>query len=179
MNLDVTFNETDSNFDVDFGNSNSASSTNDHSQLINRNKAGQHPISAITGLEETLNDKMDSSELPTAIDTALAQAKESGEFDGTNGADGKSPYIAENGNWVVWDADINEYVDTGVSASQEEQVEKNTQNVGELKSRMDDAEENIDSHENRLNDIDESIGDVGAALEYIISLQNSYIGGDV
>jgi hypothetical protein len=37
-------------------------------------------------------NKLDSSELSTAINTALAQAKESGEFDGAKGADG-SDYI--------------------------------------------------------------------------------------
>lgn len=39
-------------------------------------------------IREVINNKLNSSELPTAINTALAQAKESGDFDG---ADGKTP----------------------------------------------------------------------------------------
>ena len=166
MNIDVTFKETDSNFDVDFVDNNSTSSTNDHNQLINRNKAGQHPISAITNLEEELNEKLNSAALPTAINTALAQAKESGEFDGKNGTDGKSPYIAENGNWVVWDDETKTYIDTGISASggsggitpeQEEQLEQNTSDIETLQNQM---------------------GDVETALDNIIVMQTSYIGGE-
>jgi hypothetical protein len=37
------------------------------------------------------NNKLNASELPEAINSALAQAKESGEFDGAPGADGKTP----------------------------------------------------------------------------------------
>ena len=36
-------------------------------------------------------DYLKSAELPTVIDTALSQAKASGEFDGKDGADGKTP----------------------------------------------------------------------------------------
>lgn len=42
------------------------------------------------------------TELQTTINTALAQAKASGEFDG---ADGLTPTIGENGNWYLGDAD--------------------------------------------------------------------------
>lgn len=38
---------------------------------------------------QDISGKLDASELPTAINTALAQAKESGEFDGADGAPGK------------------------------------------------------------------------------------------
>ena len=53
------------------------------------------PLSAAQGvaiktlIDALRNDKLDASELPTAINTALAQAKASGEFDGT---DGKTAY---------------------------------------------------------------------------------------
>lgn len=151
MNIDVKFSETDSNFAVQFDDAkNPTSATNDHSQLINRDKTGQHPIGAITGLEKALDEKLNSSELPTAIDTALAEAKTSGAFDGkdgkdgTNGADGKSPYIAENGNWMIWDANTNEYVDTGISASQEERVKKNTEDIETLQTQMGDVETALD-----------------------------------
>ena len=43
--------------------------------------------SALAGLA----DKLDANKLPEAINTALAQAKESGEFDGQDGVDGYTP----------------------------------------------------------------------------------------
>ena len=39
-----------------------------------------------------------------------------GEFVGTPGADGKSPYIGANGNWYTWNGTA--FVDTGLNASQ-------------------------------------------------------------
>lgn len=50
--------------------------------------------------------KLDADKLPEAIDDALAQAKESGEFDGAPGAKGTTftPYIDENG-WLEWSND--------------------------------------------------------------------------
>ena len=44
---------------------------------------------ALNELKEAIDDKLDASELPTAINTALAQAKESGQFDGAPGAPGE------------------------------------------------------------------------------------------
>lgn len=41
--------------------------------------------------DEAIAKKLDASELPTAINTALAQAKESGQFDGAPGAPGYTP----------------------------------------------------------------------------------------
>lgn len=46
-------------------------------------------VATIEGKESAWDAKLNASELPTAINTALAQAKASGEFDG---ADGKSAY---------------------------------------------------------------------------------------
>ena len=43
---------------------------------------------AVGKLQATVNDKLDSSKLPEAVNTALAQAKASGEF---NGQDGYTP----------------------------------------------------------------------------------------
>ena len=54
---------------------------------------------------------MSSETLPEAINTALAQAKESGEFDGASGQDGApgqdgiTPTIGDNGNWYLGDTD--------------------------------------------------------------------------
>ena len=61
------------------------------------------PLSAAQGvilkglIDNLTNNKLDASALTSAINTALAQAKASGEF---KGEDGKTPYI-ENGYWYV------------------------------------------------------------------------------
>lgn len=47
---------------------------------------------------QDISGKLDASELPTAINTALAQAKESGEFDGEDGAQG-APGLTWEGAW--------------------------------------------------------------------------------
>ena len=78
--------------------------TSDHSKLINRDNADQHPMSAVTGLVEALNGKQPKGDyltqdnLQSATNAALAQAKASGEFDGT---DGITPNIGDNGNWYL------------------------------------------------------------------------------
>ena len=59
--------------------------TTDHSKLSNRDKEGQHPISAITGLVQELLSKLSRNELESAILAALALARDSGEFDGDPG----------------------------------------------------------------------------------------------
>lgn len=68
--------------------------TSDHSKLINRDNADQHPMSAVTGLVEALDGKqpkgdyLTQNDLQSATNAALEQAKASGEFDGADGADG-------------------------------------------------------------------------------------------
>lgn len=58
-----------------------AGGTADHSQLINRDKADQHPISAITGLEDALEGKqaegdyITADSLQDATDAALARPR--------------------------------------------------------------------------------------------------------
>lgn len=59
--------------------------TTDHRKLTNRSAGDQHPISAITGLFEALAGKVESSELQTAINAALLEAKENGAFNGESG----------------------------------------------------------------------------------------------
>lgn len=82
--------------------------TSDHSKLINRDNADQHPMSAVTGLVEALygkqptGDYLTQDNLQSATNAALAQAKASGEFDGT---DGITPHIGDNGNWYLGDTD--------------------------------------------------------------------------
>jgi len=46
------------------------------------------------GIAQLDGDKLNASALPEAVNTALAQAKESGEFDGAKGADGVSPAVS-------------------------------------------------------------------------------------
>lgn len=60
-------------------------------------------------------DKLDADKLPETINTALAQAKESGEFDGDPGI---SPHVGGNGNWFVGNTD------TGVQAQGDDYVLK-------------------------------------------------------
>lgn len=57
-----------------------------------------------------LSDYLPAAQLTAAINTALAQAKESGEFDGEPGENGITPHIGANGNWYVGE------MDTGIPA---------------------------------------------------------------
>lgn len=67
----------------------------------------------ISGIQEWVRNLVDGkakdhikkSELPNAINNALAQAKESGEFDGADGQDGVTPTIGDNGNWYLGETD--------------------------------------------------------------------------
>ena len=59
---------------------------------------------------QDISGKLDADKLPEAVNTALAQAKASGEFDGDPGAPGVTPHIGTNGNWYIGSAD------TGVKA---------------------------------------------------------------
>lgn len=67
----------------------------------------------VSKLSEAISDKLDADKLPETINTALAQAKESGKFDG---APGISPHIGDNGNWFVGNKD------TGVQAQGDDYV---------------------------------------------------------
>lgn len=78
--------------------SSTSSGASDHKVLTNRDAADQHPISAITGLENELEGKLSSDELDTAINEALKQAKDSGEFDGADGAQGIQGEKGEKGD---------------------------------------------------------------------------------
>ena len=69
----------------------------DHTLLTNRDAADQHPMSAITGLEDAIAEKISRADLQSSINTALAQAKASGEFDGKDGADGKDGTNGKDG----------------------------------------------------------------------------------
>lgn len=97
---------SDADLDVEWADG-GGSGTSDHAKLSNRDAADQHPISAITGLENALKGKQPAGDyltadtLQAATDAALEQAKESGEFDGAPGADGKSAYqYAQDGGYT-------------------------------------------------------------------------------
>lgn len=62
---------------------------------------------------QDISGKLDASELPTAINTALAQAKESGEFDGKDGTDGKTPV---KGKDYFTDADKSEMISSVIAS---------------------------------------------------------------
>ena len=68
----------------------------------------------VATVKSLLNEKLDNDDLPTAVNTALAQAKASGEFDGKNGADGKTP-VRGTDYWTAADkAEIKAYVDEAI-----------------------------------------------------------------
>lgn len=73
MNFDVKFKEINSSFATDFSIINQSfdsdfgtlqevmvGGTTDHNELLNRDLANQHPISAITDLETELDGKLES-----------------------------------------------------------------------------------------------------------------------
>ena len=72
------------------------------------NRSGGGAVNSVNGqtgtVELTAEDvgAIAKTELHAAINTALAQAKESGDFDG---ADGLTPTIGENGNWYLGNTD--------------------------------------------------------------------------
>lgn len=84
---------SDADLDVEWADG--GNGTADHAKLSNRDASDQHPISAITGLENALKGKQPAGDyltadtLQAATDAALAQAKATGEFDGAQGPAGE------------------------------------------------------------------------------------------
>ena len=76
-------------------------------------------------VNKELEDYVPNTELQNAINDALAQAKESGEFDGKDGENGLAPRIAPDGNW--WVGDTN----TGVKAAGEDGTSVTVKSVSE------------------------------------------------
>lgn len=72
------------------------------------NRSGGGAVNSVNGqtgtVELTAEDvgALSYETLKPAVDLALAQAKESGEFDG---ADGLTPTIGNNGNWYLGETD--------------------------------------------------------------------------
>lgn len=79
------------------------------------------------------------------------------------------PMIGENGNWLVWNPETKDYIDTGVFAKGDEGY---TPKKGiDYYTEADKAELTDEIAKAVLTDID-------AALNSIIAIQNSLIGGD-
>lgn len=70
MDFIIEFEEQET-MNVDIASYDIVTSTNDHSQLINRDAANQHPISAITGLQTTLDNKQPKGNYLTKENTSI------------------------------------------------------------------------------------------------------------
>ena len=75
-------------------------------EILNYNTLSDRIDAVDKNIGETIDNYLaeHSSDIETAINTALTQAKASGEFDG---ADGITPTIGDNGNWFLGDVDTN------------------------------------------------------------------------
>lgn len=81
-----------------------------------------------------ISGKLDASKLPEAVDIALAQAKASGDFDGT------TPHIGNNGNWFIGDVDTGKSSHGENGTTPERGVHYWTEeDKAEIKSYVDDA----------------------------------------
>ena len=105
----------------------------------------------------------------------------------------KSPYIGENGNWYEWDVETKGYVDSGVCAKGDIEAVYVPTKVSEFENDVGYVkEENLDltlrMYQESINAIFEELpridalevqmGDIETALDNIIAIQNSLIGGD-
>lgn len=136
------------------------------------------PLSAAQGvalkalIDGLQSGKLNATDLTSAINTALAQAKERGEFNGT------SPHIGENGNWFIGETD------TGVKA----QGDKGDQ--GERGLQGERGEEGgwfvystvtaIDTMENVSNLMYDPLAGDGAlaGLWVLVNGKRCYVGGN-
>ena len=75
-------------------------------EILNYNTLSDRIDAVDKNIGETIDNYLaeHSSDIETAINTALATAKASGEFDG---ADGTTPTIGDNGNWYLGNTDTN------------------------------------------------------------------------
>jgi hypothetical protein len=74
---------------------------------------------------QDISGKLDADKLPEAVNAALAQAKDSGEFDGDPGAPGVTPHIGANGSWYIGSND------TGVKAQGKDGTSVTVKSVSE------------------------------------------------
>lgn len=88
-------------------------------------------------IRTALNNKLSSSELQTAINASLAQAKASGEFDGADGrdgVDGKDGYTPVKGTDYYTDAEKEEIVNDAISGLSNSDVVAKTKYYGAANS---------------------------------------------
>lgn len=150
----------------------------------------------ITSAErQSWNKKLDASELPNAVNDALKQAKESGEFDGQDGYtpqkgvdyfDGEQGLQGDKGE----KGDPFTYDDFTAEQLAELKGEKGDKGekgeTGEAgKDAITDQTYNAESQNAQsgiamaqaLEPIEKNIGDIETALDGIIAIQNNLIGG--
>lgn len=85
--------------------------TKDHNKLYNRDLPDQHPISAITGLQEALDDKADISDIPTKTSDL---ENDIGYITGITSSDvvsalGYTPYNSTNPNGYITNSALDGY----------------------------------------------------------------------
>lgn len=96
--------------------------TSCHSHLTERSLPNQHPIAAITGLSEALENTVSTEELQDAVENALTIAKESGEFKGEKGEKGEKGadgYTPVKGTDYWTEADKAEILENILSGGEE------------------------------------------------------------
>lgn len=94
------------------------------------------------------------------------------------------PIIGDNGNWLVFDFEANEYVDSGVSASGEALTPEQLELLNTVPDKAD--KDSVPTKVSELHNddgfvtqeyVDGLVGDIDAALDAILAIQNSYING--
>jgi len=109
-----------------------------------------------------------------AAKDAEAGAKEAAET--AKQAQINVPKIGDNGNWLVWDLEKGEYVDTGVAASgtgMPDDMESTDNRVSSIDETADD--DHYPTTQAVVVYVDGVVGDIESALDGIISIQESYI----
>lgn len=136
----------------------------------------------IDGIIYDIQNVAQSSEYATQAANSARQASASAvnaqaSAERAEKAAGKASYIGENGNWYAWDSEAGAFYDTGVKAQA-----GSTVYCGD--NPPDEADvwiypEGDGSSEFATNEyVDNLVGDIETALDEIISIQNTLIGGD-
>ena len=92
--------------------------------------------------DEAIAKKLNASELPTAINTALEQAKESGQFDGKDGAPG-----ADGKDYVLTEADKEEIAEMAAEKIEVPEGGGGTSGAESTNEQLTTIEEDVASYE--------------------------------
>ena len=134
----------------------------------------------ITDVIESLGD--DLAEPPEPQKAWVDQVLEAA--DKVENATANPPIIGDNGNWFVFDVNVGEYIDSGVSASGEALTPEQIELINSVPDKADK-----DSVPTKVSDlhnddgfvtqeyVDGLVGDIEAALDEIIAIENNYIMG--